>query len=156
MPIYLVRHGHAGSRSAWEGDDRRRPLSDKGRRQAAWLAEQLGDEKVRRIVSSPFLRCTETVEPLAAHLGCDVVADDRLAEGAHTQAAAELLVSLSPKTVVACSHGDLIPKVLRYLVAGGMELDGALLDAKGSMWVLDGDDADGRPTRSRYVPPPKL
>ena len=155
MPIYLVRHGHAGSRSAWEGDDRERPLSDKGRRQAAWLVDELGDEKLRRVVSSPYRRCTETVEPLATHVGRDVVADDRLAEGADPQDAAEWLVSLSPKTVVACSHGDLIPKVLRYLVAGGMAIDGALLDAKGSIWVLDGDDTDGRPTRGRYLEPPK-
>lgn len=155
VPIYLVRHAHAGSRSAWEGDDRERPLSSRGRGQAAWLTERLGGEKVRRIVTSPHRRCVETVEPLAAALDREVVVDERLAEGADPQDAAEWLVSLSPKTVVACSHGDLIPKVLRYLAAGDLELEDPLLDAKGSIWVLDGDDARGRPTHGRYVAPPK-
>ena len=32
--ILLVRHGKAGSRSQWDGDDDERPLSSSGREQA--------------------------------------------------------------------------------------------------------------------------
>ena len=41
MEIHLVRHAHAGNRSAWRGDDRVRPLSAKGRAQADAIADAL-------------------------------------------------------------------------------------------------------------------
>ena len=58
-----------GSRSAWDGPDEQRPLSKAGRRQAAALAKLLGDEPIGRIVSSPYVRCRETVAPLAERIG---------------------------------------------------------------------------------------
>ena len=39
--VLLVRHGDAGDRDRWQGDDRVRPLSPQGRRQALGLVEQL-------------------------------------------------------------------------------------------------------------------
>jgi 8-oxo-dGTP diphosphatase len=63
---------------------------------------------VRRIVSSPYLRCVQTVEPLAGALGLAVEHDDRLAEGAG-RAALELL---REDGVVCCTHGDVVGDVL--------------------------------------------
>ena len=60
-------------------------------------------------MSSPYTRCVETVEPLAAELGLEVELDDRLAEGAGSAAAAELL---QEDGVVACTHGDVIHNLL--------------------------------------------
>jgi 8-oxo-dGTP diphosphatase len=97
----LVRH-------AWEGDDRLRPLDARGRRQADELVDALRPLAVRRIVSSPYARCVETVEPLAAKLGLEVEIDDRLAEGAGG-AAADLM---REKGLVACTHGDVAFELL--------------------------------------------
>ena len=80
-----------------------RPLDAKGRRQAAEFVELLRPFGVRRIVSSPYVRCVQTVEPLAAALGLPLEQDDRLAEG-EGAAAAELL---REDGVVCCSHGDI-------------------------------------------------
>jgi phosphohistidine phosphatase SixA len=151
VPIYLVRHAHAGKRSHWDGDDRDRPLSEKGRVQADWLTEHFSDIPVERVVSSPFLRCVQTVGGLAEKLGLEVTTHEAMAEGADPYDALEVLRELSPVGVVGCSHGDVIPRVLRALVADGMVVEGPLLDQKGSIWIIDGDD--GRPTRGRYVPP---
>jgi 8-oxo-(d)GTP phosphatase len=104
----LVRHASAGDRRDWEGDDRLRPLDAKGRRQAEELVEQLAAHSPRRVVSSPYVRCVATVEPLAAELGLEVELDERLAEGAG-RAAVELL---REDGVVACTHGDVIVDVL--------------------------------------------
>jgi broad specificity phosphatase PhoE len=151
MAVHLVRHAHAGSRSDWDGDDRRRPLSERGTEQAAWLRRRLGDAGVGRVVSSPFVRCVQTVEPLAADADVVIEVDDALAEGGDPQRAFDLLISLDADDGVACSHGDLIPVLLRALVHAGMEVDGPLLDKKGSLWVIDLED--GRPVRGRYFPP---
>ncbi|HLX31569.1 MAG TPA: phosphoglycerate mutase family protein [Gaiellaceae bacterium] len=104
----LVRHASAGDRSTWDGDDRLRPLDKRGRKQAESLVELLLPLGVSRVVSSPYVRCVETVEPLAAALGVEVELDDRLAEGAG-RAAIELL---EEDGVAACTHGDVVDALL--------------------------------------------
>ena len=54
MPLLLVRHASAGDRTTWEGDDRERPLDDRGRRDAEELVEQLGSFDVQAILTSPY------------------------------------------------------------------------------------------------------
>ena len=63
--VLLLRHASAGSRREWEGDDCGRPLDRKGRRQATALAVALAARGIDRIRSSPYLRCLQTVEPIA-------------------------------------------------------------------------------------------
>jgi hypothetical protein len=124
MTSVLLRHARAGDRIEWEGDDRLRPLDGRGRRQAEELVELLGSRGVRRIVSSPYVRCVETVEPLGAALGLQVELDLRLAEG--EGAAAGPLVR--EDGVVACTHGDvvlaLIGRPLKKGAAAVVEPDG--------------------------------
>lgn len=151
MPIHLVRHANAGKRSLWEGDDRERPLNERGRAQAEWLADLLAKATVTRIVSSPFARCVQTVQPVAARLGIDLEETSALAEGAEVDAALQLVMGLDLDNGIACSHGDVIPQILRRLKADGMEVEGPLLDQKGSVWVLD--TRKGHVRRGRYVPP---
>ena len=151
MPIHLIRHAHAGRRSLWEGDDRDRPLSTRGGEQAEWLADVLSAAGVTRIVSSPYARCIQTVQPVAARLGIDVESTPSFAEGADVETAVSLLLDLDEDNGIACSHGDVIPQILRRLKADGMEVDGPLLDQKASVWILD--TRKGRVRRGRYVPP---
>jgi phosphohistidine phosphatase SixA len=142
VPIYLVRHGDAGSRARWAGDDNLRPLSGKGRRQAAWLSEQLAERPVCRLFSSPSRRCIETLEPLAARRGLTVEVVHLLDENGGAKEALKFLLTHAAENPVACSHGDVIPKVLRRLHAAGMRATDGNTAAKGSMWEID-IDADG-------------
>lgn len=151
MPIHLVRHAHAGKRTHWKGKDSLRPLSRRGKEQAEWLVRFLGPEPITRIVSSPYVRCVQTVEPLAVKLGLEVEVSPLLAEGADAPAALELVLELERTNGVACSHGDVIPQVLRRLIATGTAVDGPLLDQKGSVWVLDAFGGEVR--AGHYVPP---
>ncbi len=107
---FLLRHASAGDRHSWADDDRFRPLDDKGRRQADEIAAALAGEDIRRVVASPYVRCVETVEPLAAKLGLEVELDDRLAEGAGKTAQA----LLAEDGVVACTHGDVIHELIGH------------------------------------------
>ena len=110
MTSVLVRHASAGDRDDWAGDDRLRPLDARGRRQATELVELLAGLGLRRVVSSPYVRCVETVEPLAGVLGVSVEHDDRLAEGMG-RAALELL---REEGVVCCTHGDVVGDILGH------------------------------------------
>jgi hypothetical protein len=68
MP-YLVRHAHVGDKRAWAGPDVLWPLPEPGRREAHGLLTQLRDYLVTRVLSSPAVRCLQTVQPLAARRG---------------------------------------------------------------------------------------
>jgi 8-oxo-(d)GTP phosphatase len=111
MIVYLVRHARAGRRANWEGDDRLRPLDERGRRQADGLVAQLAERELTRILSSPLSRCVETVVPLAQARGLAVEPDEALAEGAGSRAALGLLED-GEQPVVACVHGDLVEELL--------------------------------------------
>jgi 8-oxo-dGTP diphosphatase len=152
VTVYLVRHAKAGSRRDWEGPDAERPLSRKGRRQAEGLVHLLADRPVRRVLSSPYVRCVQTVEPLADKLGLPVEETAALAEGAAPADTVELFRDLAATTAVLCTHGDLIPPVLETLAATeGLPLPPDYPFAKGSTWELDA--LNGRWLAARYLPP---
>ncbi|MFM7745935.1 MAG: SixA phosphatase family protein, partial [Actinomycetota bacterium] len=89
--IYLVRHAKAGSRAAWGDDDVLRPLIDEGREQARLIASRLAPLHPPRLVSSPFLRCRQTLEPLAEMTSLTVESVDALHEGVDTDTALAFL-----------------------------------------------------------------
>ena len=111
LTVYLVRHASAGKRSAWEGDDRLRPIDERGERQAQSLVEELRDASFDRIFSSPYMRCVQSVEPLARARGLELETDDALAEGAGADAALALFARVGTD-LVACVHGDLLEELL--------------------------------------------
>lgn len=151
VTAYLIRHAHAGNRSDWDQPDTARPLSDKGRRQAEHLASFLADRPIGQVLSSPARRCTETIAPLAQRLDKPVQSSTALFEGADAQGVVTLLDGLGDDEVVLCSHGDLIPEVIRLLRLRGMQLLGDAGNQKGAVWILhhDGERYD----KAEYVPP---
>ena len=151
VPLLVVRHAHAGQRGGWSDDDRLRPLSEEGRRQAVELAETLVVHRPGRILSSPAVRCIATVEPLADRLGLKVEVDERLAEGASDADAASLLREVDHAAL--CTHGDVIPLLLHRLTDAGMTPEQGLRWPKASTWVVQrSDDGWGA---GAYVPPPR-
>ncbi|MCE2764293.1 MAG: histidine phosphatase family protein [Ilumatobacteraceae bacterium] len=137
--VYLVRHAKAGDRSSWNGNDRVRPLTGKGRRQAVKVCDRLfplvSIHSAALLISSPYTRCLQTLEPLAARLHSTVSGDDRLAEGYDRDGALGLIASV-PNGSVLCSHGDVIPDVMAALQRRTTEIIGAPDWRKGSVWVL--------------------
>jgi 8-oxo-(d)GTP phosphatase len=184
--VVLLRHAWAGDRDEYEGDDRERPLDAHGRRQAEALPAHLTahgviagagpggpDERPAGaaeqpavaapvLVSSPLVRCRDTLEPLAAAVGTTVLLDEDLAEvdpplrsedgwpdaawfGARAVRAVDraALAASSGATVIVCSHGEVLPALLATIAARSdhdvptaIDLTAKAL-AKGAAWVLD-------------------
>lgn len=151
MTIYVARHAHAGQRSAFTGDDRLRPLSHRGEAQADGIAADLVACGANLLLSSPARRCVQTLEPLAAKLGLDVIEDDRLFEGATRAEVAELIDEVADGDAVLSSHGDVVPIVLKLLVEQGMQPERELIWQKGSVWVVERRNGGWGP--GRYLPP---
>ncbi|MBV7295184.1 NUDIX hydrolase [Corynebacterium sp. TAE3-ERU12] len=145
--VIYVRHGRAHSRKKWAGEDYRRPLDKKGRRQSELLVAELLPFRPERIYAAEPDRCQQTVQPLAAELGVEVEVDSRFgddgwlnsmvsAKKAFADVVAEGGVS------VICAQGMIIPDMIASLSAKGtlpLETD-EVPCMKGSAWVLGFND----------------
>lgn len=150
--LLLIRHAAAGDRDAFAGPDDRRPLTGRGRRQAAGLVEALADFGADRILSSWYVRCLETVVPLAAERRLAIEPEEALVEGASLRSVAALMATLAGTRTILCTHGDVAWHALRWLAAQGVDAGG--IDpplAKGSTWLLGAEG--GHWVSARYVPP---
>lgn len=154
MTVFLVRHADAKSRANWSGKDADRPLTRKGEAQAWGLVDLLHDSKIKRVLSSPAVRCTDTVTPLASKMGVPVHDAKVLLEGSEPNDVYELLRTVAAKggDSVLCTHGDLVPELLRLASRDGLTLADTPRWPKGSTWALDVEGE--RFTKARYLPPP--
>lgn len=138
-PVYFVRHGQ----SEWnvlrltQGQTAHPRLTDDGRGQAAaaaaLIAADLGERRVRAIVTSDLARARETAEIIATRLGVPVVEDSRLREQhlgelegrsyEETWAAAELHDWSDPALPIA--GGESLLAVRERMVACLSDLDAA-------------------------------
>jgi len=139
VPIFLVRHAKAGSRSDWHDDDLIRPLSKKGWAQSRALASRLGALSPTALLSSPYLRCHQTLEPLSELLELPITHHDALIEGARFEDTLELLRHVANRSVL-CSHGDVIPATIDALVRRGMDVRGEPDWRKAATFVLHRED----------------
>jgi phosphohistidine phosphatase SixA len=153
VTVYLVRHAKAGDRQQWKRDDRLRPLSSRGHRQAQLLIDVLADARFERILSSPYIRCMQTVAPLAGARELALEPVRALAEGEPLSEALELVQKHAISGAVLCMHGDLMPMLLDHYESSHVEITDELRWPKGCTWILD-TDATGEVVRARYLPPP--
>ena len=146
----LVRHADAGDRHTWPGDDRERPLSDKGRGQAEALVSMLEEPPGALLIASPALRCRQTLEPIAKSLSVGVVTNDLCAEGQDPAEVADLILSAG-RRVVICTHGDIIGGLVFDLMNAGLAEQSARF-SKASTWRLTCRDKEF--VGAEYIPPP--
>jgi 8-oxo-dGTP diphosphatase len=151
--LFLVRHAKAGDRLNNSKQDFVRALTRNGWHQAEALVDSLIAAGANGpLLASPFTRCLQTLEPLAARLGVGVTADDRLREGRPFRPVVELLAEL-PDGAVLSSHGDVIPDVMTALERRGCTIVGEPQWKKASVWLLHRND-DGEITTASAWPPP--
>jgi 8-oxo-dGTP pyrophosphatase MutT (NUDIX family)/phosphohistidine phosphatase SixA len=109
VPLILLRHASAGAKGNWPADDQSRPLDAKGATDALVLAGLLSCfAPSARVLSSPALRCTESVRPYAASFG-----------GAMEVAAALALPGHSGHLPSLTNRDDTLADLVRQLVADG-------------------------------------
>jgi 8-oxo-(d)GTP phosphatase len=150
--IYLVRHAKALNRGEWAGPDDERPLNKGGRRQADELVQRLSGFSFARVLTSPHVRCRETVEPLAKARKLSLEVADELAENTDPDDVLAFIAKLGSRPAVLCSHGDVIADLMTNLVNDGLATESELRWEKGSTWVLESDGETF--LYGRYLPPP--
>jgi 8-oxo-dGTP diphosphatase len=157
--VLLLRHGLAGERARWAGDDAARPLEPAGVAQARALARVLPWFAPRRILSADRLRCTQTVEPLAEVIGAPIEQDGRLSEEGYRFNPArtvELVRELGGGAVTSAlsTQGGVIPGLVSTLAAAdgvAIGAPGEVRSGKGSVWCLFFNGR--RLVKADYLPP---
>jgi phosphohistidine phosphatase SixA len=140
--VMIVRHASAGKKAAWEGPDLLRPLDAVGERHARELADKLAAQPIRRLVSSPTLRCVQTLEPLAERTGLSIEITEALAADSDGRGLFAQLDVAKLEDSVLCTHGELMRPLLRPVrrrditIVTNRVKRGSVL-SKGVVWQLD-------------------
>jgi 8-oxo-(d)GTP phosphatase len=139
--VLIVRHGTAGRKKRYKGDDRNRPLDKHGRAQAELLVGQLLAFGPTSLYATDRLRCIQTIEPLADELGVDITLESTLTEEAYSQNRAKarrrfLEIAATDGTPVICSQGKVIPDLIQWWCERDRVKPDKSRNGKGSTWVL--------------------
>ncbi len=157
MQVTIVRHTRAISKRTWSGSDRDRPLDEVGEAHAVGLIDTLAVTPIRRLLSSPALRCVQTLEPLAQRTGLTIEIAELLASDSDARTVLARLDRDVLANAVLCTHGEVMRPLLRQMRRRNVAIDGEAgargwLLRKGVVWHLDIGD-DGKVAKLHAVPP---
>jgi 8-oxo-dGTP diphosphatase len=139
--LLIVRHGLAGRKSRYKGDDRERPLDKRGRAQAESLVGVLLAFGATEVHAAPRKRCHQTLEPLAEELGVKVQDEPALTEEAYAEShqvgrRRVLEIAKSDGTPVICTQGKVIPDLIAWWCDRDAVRPDKSRNRKGSVWVM--------------------
>ena len=124
MILYFLRHGLAGSRDEWKGDDSRRPLTKKGIKNMVAQAKTLArlDLHLELILTSPLTRAFQTADIVSGELKMvdKLEQDERLGPGFGYEELVQLLAGRPElKTVMLVGHEPSFSQTISALTGGG-------------------------------------
>ena len=155
MILYFLRHGLAGSRAEWKGDDALRPLTKEGMKNMVRQAETLADLglKLDLIITSPLARAFQTADIVADRLkmGEKLVQDDRLAPGFGSDDLEKVLLDhAETQNVLLVGHEPDFSLTISTLVGGRVLLK------KGGLARVDITNTEPLQGELLWLLPPKL
>jgi len=156
MRLYFLRHGQAGNRAEWQGEDAARPLTTDGKRrvQREGAALRALDLVLDLIITSPLVRAQQTAEIVASALGlgAKLVTDPRLAPGfGPRQLKALLTTHRSASALMLVGHEPDFSETISHLIGGGR-----LEVKKGALALVELTDRASLAGRLVWLIPPKV
>jgi len=157
MRLTIVRHAFAGHKGDWKGRDLNRPLDTRGRREASGLSAVIARHRVARIVSSPAVRCLQTMQPLADLVAVPVETWSALGpDGAASEIITGCFAHPAFDEAVWCTHGEVMQPLLQLeavrVAARQRRLTKETLLSKGTAWRLHLDN-QGQVTKLVHLTP---
>ena len=139
--VLIVRHGSAGRKARYTGDDRNRPLDAKGRAQAESLVPQLLAFGASGVYAADRVRCAQTVEPVAREMDVAISLEPALTEEAYAadpKAARRRVLEIAALggTPVICTQGRVIPYLIDWWCSRDDVRPDRSRNRKGSTWIL--------------------
>lgn len=118
--LIVLRHAKATPRTDWNGAEAKRPLLPEGKTQAKRLVSILNAYSPKRLVTSPWSRCDQTIEPFAKTYKRKIIYRSQLTELStvlsprKTTHAVEAVFD-STKSALICSHRPALPVITKTL-----------------------------------------
>lgn len=149
MKLYFLRHGLAGDRENWHGDDQSRPLTEQGRQAMHHEAETIAKLGLglELVLTSPFVRAAQTAEIVVTRLNMmdKLIQDKRLSPGCNLMDLIKILED-HPKRrkIMLVGHEPDFSGMISGLIGGGR-----LVCPKGGLARVD--TLDGVPFQGELV-----
>lgn len=120
--LIVLRHAKATLRTDWKGEEAKRPLLPEGSKQAKALIPLLAAYGPKRLITSPWTRCFDTVAPYAKAMKKTLIERHQLTELGNAKKPARTLDVVmdmlgTSKTGLVCSHRPALPSVLKPFAA---------------------------------------
>lgn len=154
MNLFFLRHGLAGNRSEWQGDDAKRPLTDEGKEKMKHTANMLAalDLGLDVIITSPLVRAKQTAEIVARKLNCPLVEDKRLEPGFNDDQLQKILLDHpNANTVMLVGHEPDFSDTISALIGGGR-----IICKKGGLALVELPNAHSKRGELLWLVPPKV
>lgn len=139
--LIILRHTKALERGDWDEADSERTLSETGFDQAQMLIKHLAAFAIEEIYTSDYIRCVQTVTPLAHARGLTINQVPSLNEATFEE---DPLRSISfanalkqdEKNILICSHNPVIPTMLRGILNTKLKNRDLIKLEPGDAWIV--------------------
>lgn len=140
--LIILRHAKATPRSDWNKGEATRPLLDDGRLQAKRIVPLIGAYGPKRLISSPWKRCADTVLPYAKKCNKKVILRSQITEfksKKNPKQARQIVedVFKDTKNALICTHRPALPEVLKAISNHASNENKASLQAASALKPSD-------------------
>ncbi|WP_291043837.1 NUDIX domain-containing protein [Herbiconiux sp.] len=138
--IIALRHAKATPPYQFPGSDADRPLTERGLGEAKSIVPSLLAFSPEKIVTSSAKRCRQTVEPVAKLLRLEPKVTDRISQDAYEDGTSDVRGLVGKRvrkrvTTVLCSHGPVLPDIVREVALATGTAPAATLSRAGDLPV---------------------
>jgi phosphohistidine phosphatase len=124
MKLYFLRHGLAGERSKWSGNDYDRPLTREGKKRMTQEASAILALKINvdYIITSPLVRAYQTAEIVARQLGLldKLIGEELLEPGFDFEDLKEIVKNhAAAEAIMLVGHEPDFSSTISRIIGGG-------------------------------------
>lgn len=139
--LIILRHTKALERGDWDEVDSQRTLSEVGFDQAQLLIKHLEPFAIDEIYTSDYVRCVQTVTPLAHSRGLNITQVPSLNEETFEEDPSRSIsfanaLKQDEKNILMCSHNPVIPTMLRGILNTKLKNKDLIKLEPGDAWII--------------------
>ena len=139
--LIILRHTKALERGDWDEEDSERTLNEVGFDQAQLLIKHLEPFALDEIYTSDYVRCVQTVTPLAHSRGIAITQVPSLNERTFEEdplrsVAFANALKQDEKNILICSHNPVIPTMLRGILNTKLKNKDLIKLEPGDAWIV--------------------
>lgn len=139
--LIILRHTKALERGDWDDVDSKRALSEIGFEQAQFLIKHLEAFAIDEIYSSDYVRCVQTVTPLAEARSLQLTQVPSLNEETFELDPTRSVsftnaLKQDEKNILICSHNPVIPTIVRGVLNTKLKNKDLIKLEPGDAWIV--------------------